>query len=57
MSDQPGAKPYIKEKFGDRHTTGKICASVLNYPLFPYMKEEELEEIFSAIRVYNSKKK
>ncbi|WP_078124458.1 DegT/DnrJ/EryC1/StrS family aminotransferase [Leptospira alexanderi] len=57
MSDQPGAKPYIKEKFGDKHTTGKICASVLNYPLFPYMKEEELEEIFSAIRVYNSKKK
>lgn len=57
MSDQPGAKPYIKEKFGNRHTTGKICASVLNYPLFPYMKEEELEEIFSAIRVYNSKKK
>ncbi|WP_078128878.1 DegT/DnrJ/EryC1/StrS family aminotransferase [Leptospira alexanderi] len=57
MSDQPGAKPYIKEKFGDKHMTGKICASVLNYPLFPYMKEEELEEIFSAIRVYNSKKK
>ncbi|WP_061224396.1 DegT/DnrJ/EryC1/StrS family aminotransferase [Leptospira weilii] len=55
MSDQPGAKPYIKGKFGDKHTTGKICASVLNYPLFPYMKEEELEEIFSAIRVYNSK--
>ncbi|AXR63336.1 DegT/DnrJ/EryC1/StrS family aminotransferase [Leptospira mayottensis] len=57
MSDQPGAKSYIKEKFGDKHTTGKICASVLNYPLFPYMKEEELEEIFSAIRAYNSKKK
>ncbi|EMF82716.1 DegT/DnrJ/EryC1/StrS aminotransferase family protein [Leptospira weilii serovar Topaz str. LT2116] len=57
MSDQPGAKPYIKGKFGDKHTTGKICASVLNYPLFPYMKEEELEEIFSAIRVYNSKRK
>ncbi|UPY79018.1 DegT/DnrJ/EryC1/StrS family aminotransferase [Leptospira weilii] len=55
MSDQPGAKPYIKERFGDKHTTGKICASVLNYPLFPYMREEELEEIFSAIRVYNSK--
>ncbi|EMO44906.1 DegT/DnrJ/EryC1/StrS family aminotransferase [Leptospira santarosai] len=57
MSDQPGAKPYIKGKFGDKHTTGKICASVLNYPLFPYMKEEELEEVFSAIRLYNSKKK
>ncbi|EKS09372.1 DegT/DnrJ/EryC1/StrS aminotransferase family protein [Leptospira santarosai] len=57
MSDQPGAKPYIKGKFGDKHTTGKICASVLSYPLFPYMKEEELEEVFSAIRLYNSKKK
>ncbi|EMO86799.1 DegT/DnrJ/EryC1/StrS family aminotransferase [Leptospira santarosai] len=57
MSDQPGAKPYIKGKFGDKHTTGKICASVLNYPLFPYMREEELEEVFSAIRLYNSKKK
>ncbi|MGQ2799836.1 DegT/DnrJ/EryC1/StrS aminotransferase family protein [Leptospira santarosai] len=57
MSDQPGAKPYIKGKFGDKHTTGKICASVLNYPLFPYMKEEELEGVFSAIRLYNSKKK
>ncbi|MCG6167007.1 DegT/DnrJ/EryC1/StrS aminotransferase family protein [Leptospira sanjuanensis] len=57
MSDQPGAKPYIKGKFGDKHTTGRICASVLNYPLFPYMKDEELEEVFAAIRVYNSKKK
>ncbi|EMF42946.1 DegT/DnrJ/EryC1/StrS aminotransferase domain protein [Leptospira interrogans serovar Lora str. TE 1992] len=57
MSDQPGAKPYIKGKFGEKHITGRICSSVLNYPLFPYMKEEELEEVFSAIRAFNSRKK
>ncbi|MGJ4719132.1 DegT/DnrJ/EryC1/StrS family aminotransferase [Leptospira interrogans] len=57
MSDQPGAKPYIKGKFGEKHITGRICSSVLNYPLFPYMKEEELEEVFSAIRTFNSRKK
>ncbi|EQA43884.1 DegT/DnrJ/EryC1/StrS aminotransferase family protein [Leptospira broomii serovar Hurstbridge str. 5399] len=52
MSDQEGAKPYIKGRFGKEHRTGRICSSVLNFPLFPYMTDSELEEVFSAIREY-----
>ncbi|PJZ68864.1 pyridoxal phosphate-dependent aminotransferase [Leptospira perolatii] len=53
MSDQPGAKAYIKGKFGKDHRTALICSSVLNFPLFPYMQENELDEVFSAIREFN----
>ncbi|EPG75179.1 DegT/DnrJ/EryC1/StrS aminotransferase family protein [Leptospira fainei serovar Hurstbridge str. BUT 6] len=52
MSDQEGAKPYIKGRFGKEHRTGRICSSVLNFPLFPYMTDAELEEVFSVIREY-----
>ncbi|TGK42414.1 DegT/DnrJ/EryC1/StrS family aminotransferase [Leptospira andrefontaineae] len=54
MSDQPGAKPYIVGKFGKEHRTGKICDSILNFPLFPYMTDSELEEVFAAIKEYKS---
>ncbi|TGK22238.1 DegT/DnrJ/EryC1/StrS family aminotransferase [Leptospira fluminis] len=52
MSDQEGAKPYIQGRYGEEHRTGRICSSVLNLPLFPYMKDSELEEVFAAVREY-----
>ncbi|MCR9141414.1 MAG: DegT/DnrJ/EryC1/StrS family aminotransferase [bacterium] len=49
MSEQEGAKDYIKAAIGGEHasTAGK---SVLNLPLFPYMTDAELEEVVAAVK-------
>lgn len=49
MSGQPGAAAYIKGHFGGR-VGEDLCASVLNLPLFPYMKDEELQRVVSVVR-------
>lgn len=49
MSRQPGAKGVSKDHFGgDEGET--LCASVLNLPLFPYMKTDELERVLDVVR-------
>lgn len=56
MSDQPGAKPYLVERFGKDGNARRISKSVLNFPLFAYMTDSELDEVFSAIKAYNANK-
>lgn len=56
MSDQPGAKPHLIERFGDKFEARRISKSVLNFPLFAYMTDSELDEVFSAISEYNKSK-
>lgn len=49
MSRQPGAEGVSKGHFGgDEGET--LCASVLNLPLFPYMKRNELEQVLDVVR-------
>ncbi|WCL50521.1 DegT/DnrJ/EryC1/StrS family aminotransferase [Leptospira sp. GIMC2001] len=48
MSDQPGAAGY--GKFGDKNIARKICASILNLPLFAYMNDQEFDEVYSALK-------
>ncbi|GBF49783.1 pyridoxal-phosphate-dependent aminotransferase [Leptospira ryugenii] len=50
MSDQPGAKPHLIERFGKDQNARRIASSVLNFPLFAYMKDSELEEVLDVIR-------
>ncbi len=52
MSDQPGAKPHLIERFGKDQNARRIAASVLNFPLFAYMTDGELAEVISAIKLY-----
>jgi UDP-2-acetamido-2-deoxy-ribo-hexuluronate aminotransferase len=48
MSRQPGADGVSKGHFGgDAGET--LCASVLNLPLFPYMKPAELERVLEVV--------
>lgn len=54
MSRQPGAEGVSRGHFGGRE--GEVlCASVLNLPLFPYMKPEELERVLEVVRSVTSK--
>ncbi|MCZ8157313.1 MAG: DegT/DnrJ/EryC1/StrS family aminotransferase [Leptospira sp.] len=55
MSDQPGAKPHIIERLGKDQNAKRIASSVLNFPLFAYMTNDELEEIIAAIKDYKSR--
>lgn len=49
MSRQPGAEGVSKGHFGGGD--GEVlCASVLNLPLFPYMKPDELERVLEVVR-------
>lgn len=50
ISEQKGAVPYLKHKVGGGKAKS-ITQSILNLPLFPYMKDEEYEEV---IKVLNS---
>ncbi len=54
MSRQPGAKGVSKGHFGgdDGET---LCSSVLNLPLFPYMKLDELERVLKVVRSVTGK--
>ncbi|MCW7461997.1 DegT/DnrJ/EryC1/StrS aminotransferase family protein [Leptospira limi] len=56
MSDQPGAKPYLIERFGNEGNARRISKSVLNFPLFAYMTSSEMDEVLSAIKAYNASK-
>lgn len=49
MSQQPGADGVSKGHFGG-HEGETLCASVLNLPLFPYMKPDELERVLDVVR-------
>lgn len=51
MSDQPGAKGVLIKRFG-KHKTGELCASILNLPLFAYMKPEEIDEVILAVKEF-----
>ena len=54
MSRQPGAEGVSKGHFGGKE--GEVlCASVLNLPLFPYMKPEELERVLEVVRSVTAK--
>ncbi|MDP3812621.1 MAG: DegT/DnrJ/EryC1/StrS family aminotransferase [Hydrogenophaga sp.] len=49
MSRQPGAEGVSKGHFGG--DAGEVlCSSVLNLPLFPYMKPVELERVLDVVR-------
>ncbi|WP_300648404.1 DegT/DnrJ/EryC1/StrS family aminotransferase [Hydrogenophaga sp.] len=54
MSRQPGADGVSQGHFGGKE--GEVlCASVLNLPLFPYMKPEELERVLEVVRSVTAK--
>jgi UDP-2-acetamido-2-deoxy-ribo-hexuluronate aminotransferase len=48
MSRQPGAEGVSKGHFGG-DVGETLCASVLNLPLFPYMKTDELERVLEVV--------
>lgn len=48
MSEQAGAKPYIKAAVGGEHAR-RAGRSVLNLPLFPYMTQAELDEVVAVL--------
>lgn len=49
MSDQLGAAGYLHAHVGGDNAQ-RLCRSVLNLPLFPYMKNEELAEVTNTVR-------
>ncbi|MCB1169774.1 MAG: DegT/DnrJ/EryC1/StrS family aminotransferase [Leptospiraceae bacterium] len=51
MSAQDASPEYMKGKVGGP-VAEKICKSVLNLPLFPYMKEAELDEVVAEVRSF-----
>lgn len=54
MSRQPGADGVSKGHFGG-DVGETLCASVLNLPLFPYMKPDELERVLDVVRSVTGK--
>lgn len=49
MSAQAGAASYLKGHYGGKNAE-RLCESVLNLPLFPYMTEEELDHVVAVVR-------
>jgi UDP-2-acetamido-2-deoxy-ribo-hexuluronate aminotransferase len=49
MTDQPGATGFLKTHVGGENAQ-QLCRTVLNLPLFPYMKPEELAEVTNTVR-------
>jgi UDP-2-acetamido-2-deoxy-ribo-hexuluronate aminotransferase len=49
MSDQPGAQGFLHAHIGG-DSAQRLCRSVLNLPLFPYMTELELREVVGVLR-------
>ena len=49
MSDQLGAAGYLHAHVGGDNAQ-RLCRSVLNLPLFPYMRNEELAEVTNTVR-------
>lgn len=50
MSAQPGAKDYLHAHVGGNQAE-KLCRSVINLPLFPYMRPTELAEITQVLNI------
>lgn len=48
ISKQPGAVPYLKGRTGG-DIAAWICSHVLNLPLFPYMREDEIFEVIETV--------
>ena len=48
MSDQKGAREFIIDHVGERNAQ-KICSSVLNLPVFPYITENELNQVCKVV--------
>ena len=48
MSDQVGAKEFIVDHVGGKNAQ-KICSSVLNLPIFPYITDEELNRVSETV--------
>jgi UDP-2-acetamido-2-deoxy-ribo-hexuluronate aminotransferase len=48
VSDQPGATGFLEKHIGEKSATD-MSLRVLNLPLFPYMKAEELQEIAELV--------
>ena len=48
MADQPGAEGYLHAHVGGDNAQ-RLSSSVLNLPLFAYMKIEELEEVVAIV--------
>lgn len=48
MSEQLGAKEFLHAHVGE-YNAQRLCRSVLNLPLFPYMKREELVEVTDTV--------
>ncbi len=53
MSTQDASPDYLKARVGGE-TAQRICSSVLNLPLFPYMKEDELAEVVDVVKKFYS---
>lgn len=49
MSDQKGAEPYLKASDGATNARW-LAGSVLNLPIFPYIKKEEQDEVISVLK-------
>lgn len=53
ISEQPAAAAHLHAHVGGNNAQ-QLCSSVLNLPLFPYMKPEELDEVVVTVRsVFN----
>lgn len=48
MSRQPGAEEFNRGHFGG-NTGAALCASVVNFPLFPYMEDSEFERVLAVV--------
>ena len=48
MSDQKGAREFIIDHVGERNAQ-KICNSVLNLPVFPYITANELNQVCKVV--------
>jgi dTDP-4-amino-4,6-dideoxygalactose transaminase len=48
MSVQPGAKEFLHAHVGGENAE-KLCRSVINLPLFPYMTKTELDEVMQVV--------
>lgn len=48
MSEQPGAAEFLAGHFGGQEAQ-RLCATVLNLPLFPYMTNDELGRVIDVV--------
>lgn len=49
MSAQVGAEPYLRAHYGKQNAE-RLCGSVLNLPLFPYMTRPEIDAVVAAVQ-------